>query len=149
MARPAPPQCAPDADAGPALVAAPEECGACTYSQRPDPMAGALLALWEHRKLCDVALAPADGAALPAHRLVLAAASGFFRALFTVRRGRRRQRGARGGGAKAGSGCAAARAAKPATHRVRRALAERGPQLSGASRALPHFKPTGRGRGDA
>ena len=68
-----------------ALLCFPEDDGACSYSQPADPMAAALLALWEHGKLCDVLLASAaDGTALRAHRLVLAAASGFFRAMFTV-----------------------------------------------------------------
>jgi hypothetical protein len=91
----------------PPAVAAPDACGlvcaadgdgACCYTQSPpDPMAEGLRALWERGALCDVALAPADGGALQAHRLLLAAASGYFRALFTVSPPARR--GLRGGGA--------------------------------------------------
>jgi hypothetical protein len=71
----------------PALLCVAEDAGSCSYSQpHPDPTASALRDLWERGHLCDVVLvSTADGAALRAHRLVLAAASGFFRALFTVR----------------------------------------------------------------
>lgn len=84
--RAAPPQCD---DAEPlSLRCAPavdaDADGAATYSAPPDATAAGLLALWQHGKLCDVVLEGADGAELPAHRLVLAATSGFFRALFTV-----------------------------------------------------------------
>jgi BTB/POZ domain len=40
------------------------------------------LDLWEDGSLCDVQLRTVDGAIVPAHRVVLAASSGFFRALF-------------------------------------------------------------------
>lgn len=40
------------------------------------------LDLWEDGSLCDVQLRTVDGGIVPAHRVVLAASSGFFRALF-------------------------------------------------------------------
>jgi hypothetical protein len=40
------------------------------------------LDLWQDELLCDVQLRTVDGAIVPAHRIVLAAHSGFFRALF-------------------------------------------------------------------
>jgi len=51
------------------------------------------LDLWEDGSLCDVQLRTVDGAIVPAHRVVLAAASGFFRALF-VGSGRQMREGA-------------------------------------------------------
>jgi hypothetical protein len=72
-----------------ALECYPEDNGACTYGLAPDPTARALLELWRHGKLCDAVVVSAEGAELPAHRLMLAASSGFFRAMFTVRTVRR------------------------------------------------------------
>lgn len=54
------------------------------------------LSLWEEGSLCDVELRTADGALVPAHRIVLAAASPFFRALF-VGSGRTMREGAEEG----------------------------------------------------
>ncbi len=51
------------------------------------------LDLWEKGSLCDVQLRTVDGAIVPAHRVVLAASSGFFRALF-VGSGRQMREGA-------------------------------------------------------
>ena len=54
------------------------------------------LSLWEEGSLCDVELRTADGALVSAHRIVLAAASPFFRALF-VGSGRTMREGSAGG----------------------------------------------------
>ena len=51
------------------------------------------LDLWEEGSLCDVQLRTVDGAIVPAHRVILAASSGFFRALF-IGSGRQMREGA-------------------------------------------------------
>jgi hypothetical protein len=131
-------------DVGLALVASPEECGAVTYASPPDALAGALRGLWERGALCDVALVAADGAELPAHRLLLAAACGFFRALFTVRAGAagagacggwgRSVRGARPQGAE-GVGCVKPAALKPCLRSPPPARRARAPRCARRARA--------------
>jgi hypothetical protein len=76
--------------------------GSATYEQPRDGAAAAMAELWRAGALADVALVVADGSGsgsssgggggggggsveLCAHRVVLAAAAGFFRALFAVR----------------------------------------------------------------
>ena len=57
--------------------------GSSTYQLSGDAVSEALVQLWQDRHLCDVELQASDGTRLPAHRLFLAAGSGYFRALFT------------------------------------------------------------------
>ncbi len=56
--------------------------GACTFSFGVASCSHALYSLWQDGALCDVALEAASGPALPAHRIILAASSAYFQALF-------------------------------------------------------------------
>lgn len=47
-----------------------------------DSSRSGFLALWEENQLCDVELRTSDDVCIPAHRIVLAAVSPFFRAMF-------------------------------------------------------------------
>jgi hypothetical protein len=118
---------APPEDEAPPLVCEPADGGACVYSLPPDPTAAALLQLLRAGALCDALLVPADGGEpVPAHRVVLAATCGFFRALFTV---------------SGGSGVLPPADARHWQH-------ARGSRSRGARRA-PRPPPAGRRNGDA
>lgn len=64
------------------LVMVPQECSYNLLLDSHDSTDRTIHQLWQAHQLCDTVVVTGDDQQVPCHRLVLAGASGFFRALF-------------------------------------------------------------------
>lgn len=70
----------------------------CVFHLPHEHVCSGLAVLWRQGALCDVRVSASDGGAVAAHRAVLAASSGYFRALFLGAGTAMREAGGGGGG---------------------------------------------------